>query len=116
MCGISVGKHWTTLVVLAAAAAMTAVLADNATTAMCLSLLGDRVAETNPFSNMLMAHWGLHLTMIANAVWAAVVIVYFCDRAIERTSKLSLAVLLTLALIRGFAAVNNYNLLRHVFE
>jgi hypothetical protein len=108
--------HRQTLVVLAAAAAMTAVVADNATTAMCLSLLGDRVAETNPFSNLLMAHWGLHLTMIANAFWAAVVIVYFCDRAIVKGSKLSLAVLLTLALIRGFAAVNNYRLLEGAFQ
>jgi hypothetical protein len=111
-----VGRHRTTLIVLAAAAALTAVVADNATTALCLSLLGDRVAETNPFSNLLMAHWGLHLTMIANALWAAVVIVYFCDRAIVKDSKLSLAILLTLALIRGYAAVNNYSLLAGSFS
>ena len=109
-------RYWNTLIVLAAAAAMTAVLADNASTAMCLSLLGDRVAETNPFSNHLMVHWGLHLTMIANAFWAAVVIVYFCDRAIAKRSKLSLAILLTLALVRGYAAVNNYSLLQGAFS
>jgi hypothetical protein len=107
--------HRTTLVVLAAAAAMTAVVADNASTALCLSLLGDRVQEVNPFSNLLMAHWGIHLTMIANALWAATVIVYFCDRAIEKQSKLALAILLTLALVRGYAAVNNYGLLQSAF-
>ena len=53
--------HRTTLIVLAAAAAMTAVVADNATTAMCLSLLGDGVRETNPFSNLLIGHWGYTL-------------------------------------------------------
>ncbi len=105
-----------TLVVLAAAAAMTAVVADNATTAVCLRLLGDRVAETNPFSNLLMAHWGLYPTMIANAAWALVVVVYFVDRAIEKKSRLALAILLALALIRGYAAINNYNLLQGAFS
>jgi hypothetical protein len=108
--------HRNTLVVLAAAAAMTAVVADNATTAMCLRLLGDRVAETNPFSNLLMAHWGLHLTMLANAAWALVVVVYFCDRAIEKNSRLALAILFSLTLIRGYAAVNNYSLLQGAFS
>jgi hypothetical protein len=111
-----VGKFRTTLIVLAAAAAMTAAAADNATTAICLSLLGDRVQETNPFTNLLMGYWGLHLTLIANAFWAAVVIVYFCDRAIVKNSKLALAILLTLALVRGYAAVNNYGLLANAFS
>ena len=111
-----VEAHRTTLIVLAAAAAITAVVADNATTAMCLSLLGENVRETNPFSNLLMAHWGIRLTMIANAFWAAVVVVYFCDRAIEKNSKLSLAILITLALVRSFAAVNNYRLLEGAFS
>jgi hypothetical protein len=95
---------------------MTAVVADNASTALCLSLLGDRVREVNPFSNLLMAHWGIHLTMIANAFWAGVVIVYFCDLGIEKRTKLSLAILLTLALVRGYAAVNNYRLLEGAFS
>ncbi len=109
-------RHWNTLVVLAAAAAMTAVVADNATTAMCLSLLGEDVHETNPFSNLLMGHWGANLTMIANAIWAGVIVVYFCDRAIEKNSKVCLLILLTLALIRGYAAVSNYGLLKGAFS
>ncbi len=109
-------RHWNTYVVLAAAAAMTAVVCDNTLTAMCLSLLGEDVHETNPFSNFLIGHWGTNLTMLANATWALVVIVYFCDRAIVWESKLCLSVLLTLALIRGSAAVNNFIILKGAFS
>jgi hypothetical protein len=101
--------------VLIAAAAMTAVVADNGTTAMCLRLLGDGVRETNPFSNMLIGHWGVNLTMTANAIWALVVVAYFTDRAIVKGCKFSVIILLTLTVIRGFAAVNNYGILeRHL--
>jgi len=54
--------------------------------------------------------------MIANAFWALVIVVYFCDRALVKNSKVSLAILLTLALIRGYAAVNNWGLLTGAFE
>ncbi len=108
--------HRNTLIVLAAAAALSAVIADNAITVFCLSLLGEQVTETNPFSALLMGHWGLQLTMIANALWALVVIIYFCDRAIVKRSTFSLAVLLALALIRGYATVNNYRLLQEAFS
>jgi uncharacterized membrane protein YwzB len=109
-------RHWNTLVVLAAAAAISAVVADNGTTAMCLSLLGEDLEEMNPFSNLLMGHWGIHLTMLANAFWALVIIAYFCDRALAKQSKVSLAILLTLALVRGYAAVNNWGLLEGAFS
>ena len=108
-------RHWNTYVVLAAAMAMTAVVFDNVTTAMCLSLLGEEVHETNPFSALLMSHWGTNVTMYANAFWALVVVIYFSDQAIEKHSKVCLLILLTLALVRGYAAVNNYGILKGVF-
>lgn len=104
-------RHWTTMVVLVAAAAITAVCADNALTAMCLSLMGEAVYETNPFSNLLMGHWGTNLTMIANAFWSAVVIVWLCQQAVEKSSRFAFTLLLGLALIRGYAAVHNFGLL-----
>jgi hypothetical protein len=109
-------RHWNTIVVLAAAVAMTTVVADNALTAMCFSLLGEDVHETNPFSRVLMGHWGTNLTMYANGFWALVVIIYFSDRAIVWNSKVCLLILLTLALIRGYAAVNNYGILKGAFS
>lgn len=109
-------RHWNTFVVLAAASAMTAVVCDNATTAMCLSLLGEDVHETNPFSNFLIGHWGTNLTMLANALWSVVVIVWFCQRGVERRSRVALPILLTLALIRGAAAVNNFLILKGAFS
>ncbi|KKL58574.1 hypothetical protein LCGC14_2224020 [marine sediment metagenome] len=109
-------RHWNTFVVLAAAAAMTAVVSDNATTAMCFSLLGENVHETNPFSALLISHWGTNLTMYANALWALVVVIYFSNRAIEKNSKVCLLILITLALVRGYAAVNNYGILKGVFS
>ncbi len=109
-------RHWNTYVVLAAAMAMTAVVFDNVTTAMCLSLLSEDVHETNPFSALLMEHWGANLTMYANACWALVVVAYFSKRAIEKDSKVCLLILIALTLIRGYAAMNNYSILKGVFS
>ncbi len=90
-----------------AAAALAAVIADNTITSICFSLLGDNVRETNPFSRYLIGFWGVPLTMIANAFWFSVIVVYFT----KQNSRLSLVVLLSLTVIRGYAAVNNYLLL-----
>jgi hypothetical protein len=105
-------RHWNTLVVLSAAAALTAVVADNTLTAICLSLLGDTVYETNKLSAHLMNHWGTNWTMTANALWSLVVIIWFCQRGVERESKIALLILLALAGIRGFAAWNNLSILQ----
>ena len=105
-------RHWNTFVVLAAAAAMTTVVFDNVITAMCLSLLGEAVHETNPFSALLMSHWGTNWTMYANAIWALAVIMWFSETAIQKHSRVCLSILIALALIRGYAAVHNYGLLK----
>ena len=105
-------RYWNTLVVLSAAAALTAVVADNTLTAICLSLLGDVVYETNHLSARMMSDWGTNWTMIANSFWALVVIIWFCQKGTEQKSKLALLVLLSLAFIRGFAALNNLDILK----
>ena len=105
-------RYWNTLVVLAAAAALTAVVADNTFTAICLSLLGDAVYETNHLSAQMMGHWGTNWTMIANALWSLVVIIWFCQLGTEKESKVALIVLLSLAIIRGYAALNNFEILK----
>ncbi len=103
--------RWNILAVIAAAVAMIAVLVDNTLTATCLFLLEDTVYETNPLSAHLMEHWGIQLTMIANAAWSAVVITWFFLQTVERSSRLALLVLVALGLIRGFAALNNWYIL-----
>ena len=101
-----------TFVSLTAAAAMTAVMADNLLTALCLDLLGELVDELNPLSNLLMGHWGVPLTMVANAFWSLIVIVWLLLEAHQSQSRWPLLLLLSLVLIRGVAAVNNFIILR----
>ena len=84
-------RHWNTMVVLIAAASMTAVLADNVSTAACLHVFsGNPPQEMNLFTAWLISHWGLGLIMAANSTWAGVVIVWMCQRAVERRSRLAL--------------------------
>ena len=109
-------RHWNTIVVLIAALAMTAVLADNVSAAICLNFLGEIVHEANPLNNWLMQFWGVNLIMGANAFWSFVLIVWLVPHAVERRAKFALGLLVALALIRGAAAVNNFSILKGVLS
>jgi len=41
-----------------------------------------------------------------------VIIIWFCQKGTEQKSKVALVVLLSLAIIRGFAALNNLEILK----
>ena len=109
-------RHWNTIVVLVAALAMTAVVADNLSTALCLNFLGEAVYEANPLSNWLIRFWGVNLIMGANAFWSFTLIVWLVPQAVERRAKFALGLLVFLALIRGAAAINNFSILKGVLS
>ena len=105
-------RRWNTTIVLIAALAMTTVVADNVTTAICLNFLGEAVHELNPLSNFLIGFWGTNLTMVANAFWSGVIIIWLVQWAMEHRAKTAVALLVFLVLIRGGAAINNFSILK----
>ena len=86
---------------------MTAAVADNATTVLCFTRLGEAVAEVNPFSAFLMENWGVETTMIANALWSCVFVVWLAQLAQSRRSRFALVIMILIILTRGYAAVHN---------
>jgi hypothetical protein len=89
--------------------AFTAAIMDNATTWFALERLGDAATEMNPLAAYSIEKLGLRTALLANTFWALVVVTWVGLQALNHRSKFALVFLLALALIRGYAAIHNFN-------
>ena len=104
-------RHWNTLVLAAVCVAICAAVADNATTLVCLTRLGEVVEEMNPLTRLLITRWGIETTLFFNTLCSGTVIIWVGLQGIEYRSKFAVLFLLALILIRGYAAWHNFNIL-----
>jgi hypothetical protein len=93
------------------------VLLDNATTSFCLTIPCCRdvtLVEGNPITHFFIGVFGLDAALLINCFWSLLAILWIYERVTASLTNRSIwigsLVLTLLILIRGAAAINNWNI------